>query len=107
MVTGGFRTRAFCDRALEGGDLDVVGFARPYLLHEDFPSSFLSGQEVVEKPLQVATPAFQDMVEGGWYDYQIWRLANGKGLNPDYSPASAILRLTWDEFRKGLSNRLG
>lgn len=106
MVTGGFRSRTFCDQVLGENALDVIGFGRPYLLQEDFPGPFLEGKEVGEKPLRIPFRALQDMVEGGWYDYQLWRLANEKGLGPDYPPILAVARLTWNELWKGIRNRL-
>ena len=43
----------------------------------------------------------KDFTEAGFYDYQIHRLAKGKGLNPNYNPYLAVSRLTFNEMRKG------
>lgn len=103
MVTGGFRSLSFCNEALEKNALDIIGFARPYLIQEDFPTHFLTGKAVQEKRLHIRIHKLQDMVEGGWYDYQIWRLAHQKGLNPNYSAIKAIARLTLQEMWKGFT----
>ena len=102
MVTGGFRSLAFCNQALENNALDIIGFARPYILQPDFPAPFLKGVNVSENPLRVKIKQFQDLVEGAWYDYQIWRQAHGENVDLDYSPANAVIRLTVQEMWKGI-----
>jgi 2,4-dienoyl-CoA reductase-like NADH-dependent reductase (Old Yellow Enzyme family) len=103
MVTGGFRSLSFCNGTLKNNALDIIGFARPYLIQEDFPIRFLAGEAVREKVLQIRIQKLQDMVEGGWYDYQIWRLAHRKGLDFDYSATRAVTRLTLQEMWKGFT----
>ena len=102
MVTGGFRSLAFCNQALVNNELDIIGFARPYILQSNFPVPFLKGDNVSEKPLRVKIKQFQDLVEGAWYDYQIWRQAHHKHVDLDYSPAKAVARLTVQEMWKGM-----
>ncbi|MCA3255796.1 MAG: NADH:flavin oxidoreductase/NADH oxidase family protein, partial [Alphaproteobacteria bacterium] len=43
MVTGGFRTRAGMDAALAGGDVDVIGLARPLCTDPEAPAELLAG----------------------------------------------------------------
>lgn len=49
MVTGGFRTRAGMDDALQSGDCDVVGVGRPLCLHPEVAGQLVSG-EIDELP---------------------------------------------------------
>ena len=41
MITGGFRSRSFCEEVLSNKELEMIGFARPFLSDRDFPKSFL------------------------------------------------------------------
>jgi len=108
MVTGGFRTLDFCNEVLEAEELDVIGFGRPFLLHEQFPCGFLDGTfPVVEDPL-IKSPfeVYFDMAVAGFYDYQIARLATGKRLRLDYPGWKAIGRMSKNEFWNGIKNRI-
>ena len=103
MVTGGFRSSEFCNKVLKDKELDVVGFGRPFLVDEAFPGNFLQGQPVKidDAVFDFSIKKLFDMAEGGFYDYQIHRLAAGKPLKLNYSPYLAVLRLTLNEMRKG------
>jgi 2,4-dienoyl-CoA reductase-like NADH-dependent reductase (Old Yellow Enzyme family) len=43
MVTGGFRTRAAMNTALEAGETDVIGLARPLCVYPDLPRGLIEG----------------------------------------------------------------
>jgi 2,4-dienoyl-CoA reductase-like NADH-dependent reductase (Old Yellow Enzyme family) len=80
MVTGGFRGVAGMVEALEGGDLDVVGLARPLIADPEAPRRLLGG-EIDKLPTHEATlNAFHILP---WNSMQIERL--GDGLDPDLS----------------------
>jgi 2,4-dienoyl-CoA reductase-like NADH-dependent reductase (Old Yellow Enzyme family) len=98
MVTGGFRTRAGMEEALNGGHCDIIGLGRPLCTDVDFPKRLLSG-DVSEAPryerslklgnarwLSGASPLFfikliNVLGQQGWYYQQLFRLADG--LEPD------------------------
>lgn len=103
MITGGFRTTAFCEEVLRDKELDMIGFARPFLVESDFPKHFMNNPEgkVEDASFHMPVNMLKDFAEGGFYDYQIHQLAAGKPLNPNYNPFLAVLRLTWNEMRKG------
>ena len=103
MITGGFRTRAFCEEVLRHEELEVIGFARPFLVASDFPKPFLEHSEgsIADATFHMPIEVLKDFAEGGFYDYQIHQLAAGKQLKPNYNPFLAVLRLTWNEMRKG------
>ena len=43
MVTGGFRTRAAMTSALEAGETNVIGMARPLCVYTDLPAGLIEG----------------------------------------------------------------
>lgn len=103
MITGGFRSRAFCEEVLAKEELEMIGFARPFLIDKQFPNSFVNkpDSKIAEASFSIGLKQLQDFAEGGFYDYQIHRLAKGKNLNLNYNPYFAVMRLTWNELRKG------
>lgn len=102
MVTGGFRSYDFCEKVLADNLLDVIGFARPYLIDKQFPKSFLQSKtKITNQDLGINIKIFADMAEGGWYDYQIHQLANNQPLKLNYNPWIGLVRLTKNEMVKG------
>ncbi|NNF20868.1 MAG: hypothetical protein HKN67_02915 [Saprospiraceae bacterium] len=103
MITGGFRSLKFCESVLKNNELDLIGFARPFLVEADFPKRFLQSPDsrVKDAEFDFKIKQLRDMAEGGWYDYQIYRLAQGEDLEMDYNPYSAVLRMTWNEMKRG------
>ena len=55
MVTGGFRTRAAMDQALDMGAADVIGLGRPMCVVVDAPKQLLEGREDL--------PRFEDRLD--------------------------------------------
>ncbi|MBO6504323.1 MAG: NADH:flavin oxidoreductase/NADH oxidase family protein [Kordiimonadaceae bacterium] len=49
MVTGGFRSRAAMEQAIESGAADVVGLGRPLCVVTDAPQKLLGGMEVLPR----------------------------------------------------------
>ena len=49
MVTGGFRSRAAMEQALERGAADVIGLGRPMCLMADAPKRLLAGDEALPR----------------------------------------------------------
>jgi 2,4-dienoyl-CoA reductase-like NADH-dependent reductase (Old Yellow Enzyme family) len=80
MVTGGFRSVAGMVEAHQGGDLDVVGLARPLIADPEAPLRLLAG-EVDTVPSPEATLSVFHILP--WNYIQIERLADG--LDPDLS----------------------
>ncbi|HEY0973022.1 MAG TPA: NADH:flavin oxidoreductase/NADH oxidase family protein [Solimonas sp.] len=98
MVTGGFRSRAGMEEAIDGGHCDVIGLGRPLCTHTDFPKRLLA-RAIDEAPryektltlgkarwLSAASPWFfikliNVLGQQGWYYQQLFRLADG--LEPD------------------------
>ena len=80
MVTGGFRSFAGMVEAQEGGDLDVVGLARPLIAEPEAPRRLLAGE--IDKLLspEASLNVFHILP---WNYMQVERLADG--LDPDLS----------------------
>lgn len=107
MVTGGFRTRAGMEEALQSGATDMIGVARPFCLDPDFPLRMMAGQmeslPVPEDRLVLGKGwwgpnsrsdtlrALNNYAQVGWYYHQIERLSEGLPPQPDISPLKALL----------------
>jgi 2,4-dienoyl-CoA reductase-like NADH-dependent reductase (Old Yellow Enzyme family) len=103
MITGGFRSHQFCEEVLRKNELEMIGFARPFLVDATFPKNFVQDPEarVADATFDFKIKKLKDMAEAGFYDYQIHRLAAEKELVPDYNPYLGVLRLTKNELMKG------
>ncbi len=107
LITGGFRSREFAEEVLKKGEADLIGLARPFLTDRDFGRKFLSGEiQVAASPKLSAGRAFGLMAEGGFYDFQIARLAAGKDPALDTSAARAVAHILWGETRKSVAHQL-
>lgn len=85
MLTGGFRTSAAMEKAIEGGELDFIGLGRPFCLYPNVVNELLSGERT-DCTVQNLTTGVEKMDKSGmmetpWYMFQIARM--GKGLEPD------------------------
>ena len=107
MITGGFRSRGFAEATLRNGESDVIGMARPFLVQADFAERFLAGdlQEVTLPKFRVGK-AIGLISEGGYYAYQLLRLARGRKPRPQLGPYRAALFVLLHETRKAIGHRL-
>ncbi len=78
MVTGGFRTVAVMEEALENGDLDAVGIGRPMIVDPELPARILRG-EIARAPTPEDGIGLLHLL--AWFNAQIEHLADG--LDPD------------------------
>lgn len=109
MITGGFRSFDFCNQALENGELDLIGMARPFITNLDDIPAFLDGkiEKLENLVLRTGIKVFESTAEGGFYAKQIIRLANGKEVNLKMSPMGGSMFFVWHELTKSLKNRFG
>lgn len=103
MLTGGFRTVAGMEAALEDGHLDVIGLARPFSMYPNLANQIFSSELI---KLDVPTPltgvnAIDRMgfVDIFWHEVQIKRL--GQGLQPDPKLSA------WKAIGNNVSGTLG
>ncbi|NNC72468.1 MAG: NADH:flavin oxidoreductase/NADH oxidase family protein [Sphingomonadaceae bacterium] len=100
MVTGGFRTRAAMEHALENGAADLIGLARPMCYDPDAPKHILEGGSelrrwenelhLLPKPLRflAAIPAVKPIAGFAvqfWYYGQLYALGRTGRTNPNLS----------------------
>ncbi|MEJ5034030.1 NADH:flavin oxidoreductase/NADH oxidase family protein [Acinetobacter sp. MYb177] len=90
MVTGGFRTAAGMNAALESGACDFIGMARPFAVEPDITDRLIAGNDVryaVDK-IKTGISMIDKMaiMEVIWYAAQFKDIAEGKQPNPKLSP---------------------
>lgn len=107
MVTGGFRTLAGMNEALQSGALDIVGIARLMAIDPDAPSALLSGRESSQsvRPISTGIKAVDRMgiMEVLWYTRQLKRIARGGNPRPTESGLwaflSSVINSGWGTYR--------
>jgi len=115
MVTGGFRSRAGMEAAVESGDCDVVGLGRPLCWQPDFPRRLLA-REVDEVPriedrlklrqrgwLSPVSPSTAIKILNtfgaqSWFYCQLFRLADGEPAQPERGILSTLVEYVRDEL---------
>ncbi|MEL6657684.1 MAG: NADH:flavin oxidoreductase/NADH oxidase family protein [Bacteroidota bacterium] len=109
MITGGFRSRAFCEEVLANGEVDLIGMARPFITNADDIAGFLSGEVPVleNRVVRTGLAALEDAAEGGFYARQLIRLAQGKTVNMKMNALWASNFLIIHELQKAIGNRMG
>lgn len=89
MVTGGFRTLAVMQAALDSGALDLIGLGRPLAIEPDAANRLLAGEEMRYrvKPIKTGIGMVDRMaiMEVSWYTRQLHRMGNGKATKPNES----------------------
>ncbi len=100
LLTGGMRSRAFMDRALDSGAIDLVGIARPLAVEPDLSRRLLAGSssQALEINLASGMKMVDAIVESTWYGLQIGRMARGQAPDPRLS--------RWRAFFSGLFKNL-
>lgn len=108
MVTGGFRTRAAMEQALEAGAADLIGLARPMCVDTDAPAQLLAGADELQRYEQQlallpdclsflqAIPALRSMAGFAviyWFYAQLDMLGRSGTAEPDMSVLAAALRV--------------
>lgn len=107
MVTGGFRSVAGMNAAIESGAVDFVGLARILAVEPDAPRRLLSGQEPRQavRPIKTGIARIDNMalLEVGWYARQLRRIGSGGDPNPSESALWCLLAVLatngWNTFR--------
>lgn len=107
MVTGGFRSYAGMNDALQSGALDIVGLARMLAIDPDAPKALLNGRECDQlvRPISTGIKAIDKMgiMEVLWYTRQLKRIAEGRNPKPNESGLwaflASVLKSVWGTNR--------
>jgi 2,4-dienoyl-CoA reductase-like NADH-dependent reductase (Old Yellow Enzyme family) len=96
MVTGAFRSGAAMNAAIETGELDMIGVARPMVADPECLQSLLDGRasEIV-RPEATLDP----MHAMSWYYVQLFNLGDGEDVDRDLAGPDASARLLDNETR--------
>lgn len=114
LVTGGFRSVAAMNEALEAGEAAIVGLGRPLCADADIPDQLLSGAleaaPAWEKTLRLGPTRFLGpdspigLIKGlngwgmqGWFCLQIKRMGNGQEPDLDLSVFKAFRQYSKEE----------
>jgi 2,4-dienoyl-CoA reductase-like NADH-dependent reductase (Old Yellow Enzyme family) len=120
MVTGGFRSRAAMEAALEV-DCDVIGLGRPLCWQPDFPRRLLAHEADhvarIEDRLKFAERGWRSPTSRltlmkvlnafgaqAWYYCQLFRLADGQPADLGRGMLSSLVEYLRDELSRGLSS---
>lgn len=110
VVTGGFRSVAGMNEAIESGAVDMVGIARLLAIEPDAPRRLLAGNESRHqvKPITTGVKMVDKMalMEVMWYGRQLRRMGNGRSPKPNESGLKSLfatlLENGWGTFRTRL-----
>jgi 2,4-dienoyl-CoA reductase-like NADH-dependent reductase (Old Yellow Enzyme family) len=95
MVTGGFRSAAGMNAALNDGHLDLVGIARLLAVEPEVPHRLLSGHDPEHAIRPIKTGILLVDNSGGmevtWYTRQLRRISDGQPPKPDESGLRSFL----------------
>ncbi|MBK9034477.1 MAG: NADH:flavin oxidoreductase/NADH oxidase family protein [Myxococcales bacterium] len=83
MLTGGMRTRATMEAVVGGGDVDVVGLARPLTIAPALSADLLAGRVAGAPAVRIRSRLrrIDDALQVFWFQEQIHRM--GRGEDPD------------------------
>lgn len=107
MVTGGFRSAAGMNNALQSGAVDMVGIARLMAIDPEAPKALLAGNDSAQRVSPIKTgikPVDKlGLMEVLWYGLQVRRIANGSNPKPHESGLWALVKALvingWGTFK--------
>ena len=121
MITGGFRSREVMEKAIETGDVDVVGLARPLCTQPNCSAQLIQGTldklDDYEHGLVLGTgfwgnnsssnivKAINNFGQVGFYYWQIIRLSEGAKPQPELKVFRSFLRHIKNDFKLNLKRK--
>lgn len=118
-VTGGFRSRNAMEEALQSGDCDIVGIARPAVTATDAAASILHGRTSVLRTHEIQAgmrrilgrltdlKALDGFLNISWNTDQLHRLAHGLEPDLDRGPLVTALAMVRRNGRVSFTPRRG
>lgn len=108
VVTGGFRSAAGMQDALDSGACDLIGVARPMAIDPDLPNHVLAdpNYRIDLRPLTTGIRGIDRlaMLDITWYEHQLARMARGRApkaeLSEWWSFANTLASSGWYAFRQ-------
>jgi 2,4-dienoyl-CoA reductase-like NADH-dependent reductase (Old Yellow Enzyme family) len=94
MVTGGFRSGAAMESALESGFVDVIGLGRPLVFEPDLPLALITDPGGTRSALDLKTTGIRRLDAAAdlwWNQHQIGRLGAGKDPDARYGAWRAVV----------------
>jgi 2,4-dienoyl-CoA reductase-like NADH-dependent reductase (Old Yellow Enzyme family) len=123
MITGGFRSRDVMERAIESGEVDVIGLARPLCTEPDCSAKLIQQTiqsiDCYEDKLVLGTgfwgnnsplsliKAINSFGQVGFYYWQIIRLSKGLTPEPQLGTFKAFLKHMTNDFRLNMKRKFG
>jgi 2,4-dienoyl-CoA reductase-like NADH-dependent reductase (Old Yellow Enzyme family) len=123
MITGGFRSRDVMERAIESGEVDVIGLARPLCTEPDCSTKLIQQTiqniDCYEDKLVLGTgfwgnnspskliKAINSFGQVGFYYWQIIRLSKGLTPEPQLGTFKAFLRHMTNDFKLNIKRKFG
>jgi len=87
MLTGGFRTLATMNAAIDNNELDFIGLGRPFCLFPEVAKELINGsrQDCTVPPLLTGVDKIDmtGMLQTPWNQFQLVRMGQGKDPDPD------------------------
>ena len=121
MITGGFRSRDVMERAIESGEVDVIGLARPLCTEPDCSTKLIQQTiqniDCYEDKLVLGKgfwgnnspsnliKAINSFGQVGFYYWQIIRLSKGLTPEPQLGTFKSFLRHMTNDFRLNLKRK--
>ncbi|MBN8221703.1 MAG: NADH:flavin oxidoreductase/NADH oxidase family protein [Spirochaetes bacterium] len=94
MLTGGFRSAAAMNQAIDSGAVDIVGIARPLAMEPQLGGRLIADKNarIDLKPVKTGISALDRMgvLEIGYYSLQLKRIGEGKEPDKNLSPLLAL-----------------
>jgi 2,4-dienoyl-CoA reductase-like NADH-dependent reductase (Old Yellow Enzyme family) len=123
MITGGFRSRDVMERAIESGEVDVIGLARPLCTEPDCSAKLIKQTiqsiDCHEEKLVLGTgfwgnnspssliKAINSFGQVGFYYWQIIRLSRGLRPEPQLGTFKAFLKHMANDFKLNIKRKIG
>ena len=123
MITGGFRSRVVMERAIESGEVDVIGLARPLCTDPDCSAKLINQTiqsiDSHEDKLVLGQgfwgnnspssliKAINSFGQVGFYYWQIIRLSRGLAPETQLGTFKAFLRHVTNDFKLNIKRKFG
>lgn len=123
MITGGFRSRDVMERAIESGEVDVIGLARPLCTEPDCSAKLIQQTiqsiDCYEDKLVLGNgfwgnnsssnliKAINSFGQVGFYYWQIIRLSKGLAPEPQLGTFKAFLKHMTNDFKLNMKRKFG